>query len=185
MKDIVTKRIFVAVPLPSGSKEQLAGQVEQWKQAFPFQKWVDPEDYHITLFFLGNCTEGKIDQVVSALEKVVSTIRPFSLSFSHLGTFGNKNQPRIFWMGMEGDLSQLQMLQQRVVQTLEPIGFRAEDRPYRPHITLARKCKDSAFSLPAFPANLKQTWIVDRIVLYETKLGMTPMYHVLKTYPLG
>ncbi|SEM89668.1 2'-5' RNA ligase [Lihuaxuella thermophila] len=157
------------------------------KKEWPFGKWVFEEDYHITLQFLGDCSHGQLESIVSALEAVAGKERPFTLTIRGIGTFGRLEQPRILWAGVAGDLERLRHLQQQVTTNLAPIGFPPEDRPYRPHITLARKYQKNDFiTRQAGQMNPWETdesaWEAEEIVLYETRLGQQPMYHPISRF---
>lgn len=176
-----TSRLFIAVPIPDKQKQLLARWVKEKKTEWPFAKWVFPDDYHITLQFLGECTTKQIEQIVPALQQVAQRQSPFSLAVTGLGIFGSPTQPRILWAGVRGDLERLHQLQQHVTRVMAPLGFPPDDRPYRPHVTLARKAQ-----LNHFPSGQldqmqpwethKSSWVADQMVLYETQTGQKPMY---------
>ncbi|MFC4545456.1 RNA 2',3'-cyclic phosphodiesterase [Paenactinomyces guangxiensis] len=184
----LTPRLFVAVPLPAAQKKLLDSWGRERKREWPFGRWVFREDYHITLQFLGNCSEEQIKKMIPALHKLAAEQAVFSLAVQGLGTFGRPEQPRILWAGVGGELELLHQLQQQVVQSLAPIGFLPDDRPYRPHITLARKYQKNHFPLQSLQQlqlwkTGDTTWKVKEIVLYETRLGRQPMYHALERFP--
>ncbi|RAL22503.1 RNA 2',3'-cyclic phosphodiesterase [Thermoflavimicrobium daqui] len=182
-----TKRLFIAIPIVKEQKEFLAKQVKVLQENLPFQKWVCPEDYHLTLYFLGETSLAKLNFIRDAIRQVAQETTPFFLSISNLGVFGKEQQPRVLWMGVKGNLMALTSLQKEVLQALEPFGFYGEDRPYRPHITLARKFRENNFVLSTLLFDKKEyrrflEWKVDQIVLYETQLGKKPMYHALEIF---
>ncbi|MBA4542761.1 MULTISPECIES: RNA 2',3'-cyclic phosphodiesterase [Thermoactinomyces] len=181
-------RLFIAVSLPAGLKRMLADWCEKQSETWAFGKWVNQEDYHITLKFLGNCTPRQIREITEELRGLAAVASPFSLTLAGLGTFGRPASPRILWAGVSGDLPALTSLEQKIGNRLAPLGFPREERPYRPHVTLARKCQMHDFPAPellqaAWPERLTQTWIVRELILYETKLGKQPMYHAMARFP--
>lgn len=181
-------RLFVAVPLPTELKSHLAQWVQGKRREWSFSKWVDTADYHITLHFLGSCTPEQVDAIIPALANVAQTQKSFSLQMKGVGTFGRSSEPRILWTGVTGEINTLTQLQKRITDALTPIGFPAEDRPYRAHITVARKYRDNHFPVQQLQTEKEWeggSWRVDHIVLYETKMGQTPMYHVQERFEFG
>lgn len=179
--------IFVAVPLPDEIKSVLSEWSQTLRQQWPFRKWVHPSDYHITLQFLGACPPGKVEMVKQHLSQALLPLPPFTLGLKGLNMFGQRRKPRILWADVTGDKHTLAHLQQHVASTLERIGFPREQRPYRPHITLAKHYRKDHFSFDQLSSyTVTETkdleWRVQEIVLYQTHLGRTPMYEPLQTY---
>lgn len=182
------RRIFVGIALSEEAKEQLSQKVLRIKRDVPFQRWVHKEDYHVTLHFLGDCTEQKVEAVITALENTPTLVSDFTLRIGRWGTFGRQNQPRILWANFVDVSSPLIQLHSHVTHLLTPIGFPPENRPYRPHITVARKYKLENFSEELLdPFEMNSPWIewnVSEFVLYESQLGREPMYQVIARFPL-
>jgi 2'-5' RNA ligase len=182
-------RLFVAVPLPEEVRAQITLRIGKLKKAASFRKWVHPEDLHVTLHFLGECSPRTGEQVKERLRELIPTVKPFRLKLGALGLFGNPRSPRILWGGVEGELDALKRLHREVVDQLSPLGFPAEKRPFRPHLTLARNCRQQDFSLKGLEALWmehaeKPEWEVRWIVLYCSRLGRTPMYEPVAVFPL-
>lgn len=182
--------LFVAVPLPDNIKSVLAAWSTAWRNRWPFSKWVHPADYHITLHFLGGCSQGDGAKIKQQLAQTMPSLAPFSIEIDHLGFFGQQDKPRILWAGVRGEVDALQRLRDGVVTELEPLGFPTEKRPYRPHITMAKKYKRNDFpadQLTAIPISQPKRslrWEVDHFVLYQTHLDRAPMYEVIERYSL-
>ncbi|MGA8941275.1 MAG: RNA 2',3'-cyclic phosphodiesterase [Thermoactinomyces sp.] len=179
-----TLRLFIALVLPDEVKQHLAESCTVLKKKWKFSRWVCPEDYHITLYFLGDVSETGKEQILSSLSGCSAISRPFPLSLSGLGTFGCEKQPRVLWAGVSGDLSALHALQKQVSQAVGLLGFPSEKRAYRPHITLARKCQQHNFFLPPEAHSLfrEVRWEADEFALYETRLGEQPMYRIIQKF---
>lgn len=177
-------RTFVALPLPASLREQLGDWIKVTKNELPFRKWIHPQDIHITLQFLGSTSQEQLKQIIKALKQLSEEQVPFELLIDGVGTFGKSDQPRIFWAGVDGQLDELRQLQKKVTTVLTPIGFPSEDRPYKPHITLARKYASADFNRKQLTGqtigNFK--WTADRIVLYESIMRQEPMYHEVSTF---
>ena len=175
------KRYFIAVPLPDEAKRALFQFCDRRKMSFPFRRWVYEEDYHITLKYLGACAPTTLEQVKERLKVAVSGRDSFPISVAGWGYFGRSESPRILWAGVGGDLTALHSLQGKVESLMSEIGFEKENRPYRPHVTLAKHFEEGQFSGTTMDAHWKQefrnmSWGVSSIVLYRTDLHRIPMY---------
>lgn len=182
------KRIFLAIPLSEESKLQLSQKVKSMQHDLPFQNWVHEEDYHVTLHFLGECTEQQVDEVITLLQNTPTPVSDFTLRIGNWGTFGRENQPRILWTGFVDLSPSLIQHQRHIIHLLSPIGFPPDNRPYRPHITVARKYQLENFSEglldPFRMGSPFIEWNVSEYALYESNLGKKPMYEVITRFPL-
>jgi len=176
---------FYAVKIPMDTKEHLNLWIEKHLDRSLFERWVHPSDFHITLAFLGHSHEGDLLGLTEKIKRSLINIRPFPLTINQLGTFGKREQPRIFWAGVTAS-EPLYQLQKIVFKKCLDFGFQLDKKPFRPHITLARKYKGvSSFSHDlvndiTFSEEKWATFIVDEIVLYKTNLQQTPKYEVIE-----
>jgi 2'-5' RNA ligase len=132
-------RSFVAIELPEEAKKGLARLRKQLERdEHKFVKWVDPRGIHLTLKFLGNIPSKRVTEITEAMGKAVEGISPFRLEISGLGAFPSLKQARVLWVGIGGELDQLSTLQQNIDSVLAALGFAREERPFVPHLTLAR-----------------------------------------------
>jgi 2'-5' RNA ligase len=132
-------RSFVAIELPEEAKKGLARLRKQLERdEHKFVKWVDPGGIHLTLKFLGNIPSKRVTEITEAMAKAVQGISPFRLEISGLGAFPSLKQARVLWVGIGGELDQLSTLQQNIDSVLAALGFAREERPFVPHLTLAR-----------------------------------------------
>ena len=132
-------RSFIAIELPEEVKRGLAKLRRELERAeHTFVKWVNPEGIHLTLKFLGNIPSKQVAELTKAVEEATRGISPFNLEISGLGAFPNLKQPRVLWVGIGGEIGKLSSLQQNIDSALAPLGFTKEDRPFVPHLTLAR-----------------------------------------------
>lgn len=129
-------RLFVAIEIPSGVRLAIAAFVQGFRPIATQTKWVRPENMHITLKFLGETDSSMLNAVQSALASIRSDT-PITLDFRGLGFFPNEKRPRVFWIGMEPSPN-LKTLAADIDQSLHKFGFPLEDRPFTPHLTLAR-----------------------------------------------
>jgi 2'-5' RNA ligase len=185
-------RLFIGIPLGAEQRSAIQRQKETLQHKFSFQKWVHPDDLHITLKFLGETDNSTTEKIIDLLKELAAAQSPFTLGLNELGIFGKPSAPSILWMGIQGELSVLSALQAQIEFKVEPLGFAREDRPYSPHITLARRYQGhDPFSkelLTAAAVDLKQfhdSWAVGGIILYRSRLNRQPMYEAIETFPLG
>jgi len=132
-------RSFIAIELPEEAKQGLARlRSELERTEHSFVKWVDPGGIHLTLKFLGNIPFKQVGEITKAVTEAAQGISPFHLEISGLGAFPNLKQPRVLWVGIGGEIDKLSRLQQNIDSVLAPLGFAKEERPFTPHLTLAR-----------------------------------------------
>ena len=123
-------RCFVAVDLPEEMRDEIRSLQSQI--ATKGLRLVQPELVHITIKFLGDVPEEKVERVTDALQKV--KIAPFPAHVAGMGTFPGRDV-RVVWLGLEGNFEELF---QSVESTLNTIGFEREARGFSPHVTLGR-----------------------------------------------
>ncbi len=175
---------FIAVPLPQELKEELHVYMKDLKDKYPFSRWVHPDDLHLTLAFLGNMDAAQKEKLISLMLDTASHHHPFSLTLSELGTFGNPQSPRIFWLGIEKSPF-LNSLRKDVYAACGQVGFQLDSRPFHPHITLARKWKGpGSINQDTLYSEKKGSFEVHEIILYETHLNRLPKYEEKEIFPL-
>lgn len=174
---------FFAVPLANHVKDYVDAVCNESKSMFPFKRWVHREDFHVTLAFLGNVSPEMLQIAQEKLAQVTCTTVPFSLATDRIGIFGKHDSPRILWQGVMHS-PQLHTLQKKVNAAMKAAGFCLDERPFRPHITMARKwIGDWPFSLARLEDHLQpimreETFVVEEVVLYETHPQQIPKYEV-------
>jgi 2'-5' RNA ligase len=132
-------RCFIAIELPEEAKRGLAmlkGELE--RDEHKFVKWVEPGGIHLTLKFLGNIPAKRVTEITEAIGKATQGISRFHLEISGLGAFPSLRQARVVWVGIGGEVDKLSGLAQNIDSALAAIGFAREERPFVPHLTLAR-----------------------------------------------
>ena len=139
-------RSFIAIELPGEIRSDLAQLGDRLMDAkHPFVKWVDFENIHLTLKFLGNVAVNQITEITEAMREAIRGFSPFRLEISGLGAFPRMEQPRVIWVGISGETDKLSELQRRVDSRLVRLGFAGENQSFVPHLTLAR-VRDGASS---------------------------------------
>jgi 2'-5' RNA ligase len=180
---------FYAVKIPSDTKNLIHTKLLPLEKDFPFQKWVHPEDYHITLAFLGNAETGMLEKSIQLVSDALKSDNDFPLNIVGLDTFGRKDSPRIFWVRLVEQI-RLYELRKKVFHACELAGFSLEKRPFHPHITVGRKWKGDT---PFVAESLQQknpfvrdtiSFFANEIVLYQTHLEREPKYEVVQSFKL-
>jgi 2'-5' RNA ligase len=130
-----TKRLFVSIELP----ESVAKFLAELDPHLRGVRWLEPQQMHLTLSFLGNVST----EIQEALAKQLAAIswKPFFLPLVGLGTFPTKGWPKIIWIGVGTGHPHLFQLHKRVQEAALTAELEPELRPFHPHITLAR-CRD-------------------------------------------
>jgi len=129
-------RLFVAIEIPEEIRRTLAVFLQELRPIAPQVKWVRAENLHVTLKFLGHTDDAKLPE----LERTLGTIRstaPVTLNFRGLGFFPNEKRPRVFWAGIDAS-GNLKTIAGDIDHAAHPLGFPLEERPFSPHLTLAR-----------------------------------------------
>ena len=131
-------RLFIAARLPACAQAEAGAVLARLRAAgLPGWRWVGPAGLHLTLRFLGETRPDRVCAAAEAMRRAAAASAPLSLALAEAGTFGGK-QPRVLWLGLEGELDALQLLTGRLNEELSGAGWEALERPLRPHITLAR-----------------------------------------------
>ena len=134
-----TLRTFIALPLPAEWIALLEEVIDHLDSAASGGvRWVRPSSIHLTLKFLGATDPALAPRILDGLLESVGGASAPALSLSGLGTFPNRNNPRVIWAGVSGDMETLADLQQRVETLAVGLGWDAERRPFRPHLTIGR-----------------------------------------------
>ncbi len=131
-------RAFIAVEIDLPNKQKISGLISELKKTKADVKWITENQIHITLKFLGNIDEERVQKISDALDHISKNSKTFDVRFSELGAFPNMKRPRVIWIGVEkgGDL--LKLLNKKIEIELEKLGFVKEKREYKAHLTLGR-----------------------------------------------
>ena len=137
-------RVFIAVELPDKAKAEIAALISAISSLrVSAARTVRPKGVHLTLKFLGDIDAARIPHIRSAIDASVAGASPFRLSLGDAGVFPNPRAPRVLWVGVEGDISPLNRLRNRVEDSMVGLDFRPDRRRFNPHITIGRM-RDSA-----------------------------------------
>ena len=116
-------RAFIAIELPDEMKSGLKAVEQRFTgPETRCAKWVNPFSIHLTLKFLGNVKVSLLDQVKRTVEADTASCGSFTLKTAGLGCFPNIHKPRVFWLGLEGDIEKLQYLQRKIETSMKGLG---------------------------------------------------------------
>jgi len=137
-------RSFIAIELPGVLVKQLKDfQAGLRSSGVHPAKWVDPGSMHLTLKFLGNVDVKNLAEVKDETGNAVRSSRRFHLLTGQTGFFPDPGRPRVFWLGLEGDIEALVALHKAIDAALSKLGYASENRPFTAHLTLARLREES------------------------------------------
>jgi len=190
-------RLFVALDIDQEIRDRVTHFRDQMHALAPGVRWVGPETFHVTLQFLGDTQ--KVEEIKTTLLGVKSV--PVALALRGAGFFPTPQRARVFWVGIEAD-DELQRLADSVGVALAPLGFKRDEGPYHPHLTLARAGSGRPHSRPGDKSapGLQQvraklegqpppefgTMTAHEFFLYQSALSPTgSRYTKLARYPLG
>ncbi len=128
-------RIFIALDIPGEIRARISEFMERARAHAPEAHWARPEGVHVTLKFVGEVSDAKVEEIKSALATIQA--EPFHVSFAGAGFFPTPRSPRVFWIGVEGG-GALAGLAAAIDSATHELGIAREDRAYSPHLTLAR-----------------------------------------------
>lgn len=137
-------RTFIAVDLGKAIRDRLVTLQEALARAGGTDvKWVEPENLHATLLFLGEVIDRDVPAVCRAVAEVCQELSAFPLSIETAGCFPNPRRPRVLWVGVGQGQQELCTLHDALEPPLLDLGcYRREERKYAPHITLGRVKSD-------------------------------------------
>jgi 2'-5' RNA ligase len=138
------KRLFVSLDFP----ESVVALLVRLNPGLPGVRWLEPEQIHLTLAFLGNVDPAKDEHLCDHLSAI--QFGPFFLPLQRLGTFPGKGDPKILWIGVGRGHPHLFQLHKKVTDAALGAGLEPDLRPWHPHITLARCQNVSASTLRPF-----------------------------------
>ncbi len=189
-------RLFIALHLPSEVIAALDTAQHHLRVTVPpgVVSWVAPRSIHLTLKFLGDVPLNQRESIAEALTTVARAHAPFDLSTGGLGCFPHQRNPRVVWIGVQGQLKALQLLRDAVEGVIAPLGYPTEDRPFSPHLTLGRVRRDASRSavqtlgavMASATAPPPVTWTVTEVGLFRSELKPTgAVYTLLHRAPLS
>ncbi|MEO6588563.1 MAG: RNA 2',3'-cyclic phosphodiesterase [Pyrinomonadaceae bacterium] len=183
------KRIFIAVDISEPVRRKIADYILELKKEFSQLKagWLSCEKLHLTLKFLGETEETQLEQLITICEKIADRMLNFRLQISNTGVFHSGRNAGVLWLGVEGDIEELQKINSILEDGCEKIGFEKEKRIYQPHLTIARiRQSQNSRRIVEFHLGNKFEPVeceVFELAIYESKLQPTgSIYQKIKSF---
>ncbi|HET8946460.1 MAG TPA: RNA 2',3'-cyclic phosphodiesterase [Candidatus Polarisedimenticolia bacterium] len=183
-------RLFVAAEIPEDVRERLAACQKRLRDLPLPLRWTRPEGIHLTFFFLGETPEARVAAIAAVLEPVAAATARVRLEAHGVHTFPGHGRPRVIVFGLRGDLEAAARLKSGLDGALRTLGFTPDDRPFHPHLTLARAKEGHAGDWKTPLARESEAeggrFEVRRLVLFESRLGPGgSQYRAMREFPLA
>lgn len=187
-------RLFIAVPVSPEVKKDVGSMIEVLRRGGADFKWVNPENVHLSVAFLGETAPENVPALEEALSRAAKGRKPFALSFQGLDAFNSLDYPRVLWVPVREGLEALEDLARALRGDLEKAGFLPEDerrRDFRAHLTLGRM--RSPRNISGLQEIIKKGPLAgafrcraDRLALFESRLTAAgPVYAALRERPFS
>ena len=186
----MAKRLFLGIKIQV--EEKLLGVLNEIKISLKddYIKWVEMNNLHLTLLFLGDTNEEFMPGIVESLKEIENKISDFKVLLKNIGVFKNIYHPRVIWIGIE-PVENIQKLKTEIDNVISSIGFniKAEER-FHPHLTIGRtKSIKDASKLKSIIDSYKGVQLqeadITNFQLFESKLTPTgPVYSIIREYSL-
>ncbi len=179
------KRLFIGIPIESPKSVQ---QVEVWKNEAQLNRnvlnWTIPENWHITLFFLGSTDESAVSLLQQLIDDSFITIPAYQTNLCGVGVFPNTHNPKVLWIGLQ-NIQPLMFAFSKLGELLQKTGFSFDQKPLKPHLTIARvKRADNPLAFQTLLSKYQETVFdqvnVNKVVLFESiSTSAGPIYKPL------
>ena len=188
-------RLFVAIVLPEAVRTAVLRVQRELQSLTPRDaiRWSQPEQFHLTLRFLGNVPVAAVGDLERAVAAVCQPAAPLSLSAQAVGFFPNPRSPRVLWVGISDREQQLMNLQRRIETAVRPLSPEPGAKNFTGHITLARlksprpaDVRDLVGRAESLGAQSFGEWTAREIEIIRSELSPNgARYTSLASCPLG
>lgn len=184
-------RAFLAIELDESARRDLAAVCETARRAVPSwerEKWVPEQNLHVTLRFLDEIDASMAQRLAEELRNALSTYEPFALPCAvAVEPVPGARRARMLWARYDDPDGRCASLARAVADTLAPFGIPPDERPFVPHVTLARARRPRPFPSPAAADHAVCAPVsVREVTLFESVLGRSaPVYTRWDRIPLG
>lgn len=179
------KRLFIGIPIRS---ESAAKHAEKWRNDRLLNErrfsWTKPENWHITLYFLGDTDSARVPLLNRIVDGAFGGIEAFQTEMTGTGVFPNLRNPKVFWLGLKS-LDPVMVAYEQLGKILQESGFSFDPKPLKPHLTLARiKSLENRVVFNSLLDKFGQQSFgevdIDRVVVFESVLtSVGPIYNPL------
>ncbi len=181
-------RVFIALRLPKQLQESLSDLQNRMQIPSRAVKWVEKDNIHLTLRFLGEIEQDQLQPIKNILDNIARKYTGFNITMDNLGVFPGIKEPRILWVGIANGHNEIKSIVEDLNANLAELGFNSENNPFLPHITIARLRQEKINSSLTQELELlqkqltlnKAEFYIDRIVLLQSTLTRQgPIYEDL------
>jgi len=187
-----TARTFVAVEMDNAVRTAASRLIRALAASQADVKWIEPQNLHLTLKFLGEVPLEEVHAVCKSVERAVGGMEPFRLELLGVGAFPNIRRPRTLWLGAGEGQVEMAALQQSIEHGLKKLGYRPESRKFKTHLTLGRvrragpglaRLSELLAEHASFPAGASP---VEEVTVFASELTPEgPVYSPLSHASLG
>ncbi len=185
-------RTFVAINPGTPIRDRLVSLQENLARTGADVKWVEHDNLHLTLLFLGEVDQRNLTAVCRAVAAATATQPAFPMTVEEAGAFPNARRPRTLWVGVGSGSQEVCALHDAVESALLDLGcYRREERGFTPHLTLGRVKADHAADELAAALAKHGDWCAGEAAVREVLVmgseltGQGPVYTVLSRAKLG
>lgn len=131
-------RVFIAIELPDAVRAQVARLQEKLKESEADVKWVESQNIHLTLKFIGEVEPDKLEATYAGVTEAIGEQAKFPMSLAGIGAFPSMRRVQVIWIGVFAGATESTELSEKVEACLAKRGFEAEKKKFMPHITIGR-----------------------------------------------
>jgi 2'-5' RNA ligase len=187
-------RTFIAIDFSPQIRQKIGEIIDYFKTQTPDYalKWVEPQNLHMTIKFLGEVSEGHLQTIKELLSDTIKGRSAFEIEVTGMGMYPSAHKPRVIWLGVEGS-EPLKDIHKSLDQALQKTSIPPDKRGLSPHLTIARVrsnvetliVQDIGKTLSQFKIGSLGKCTIDKIVLYKSTLTPGgPIYDPLLSIPL-
>jgi RNA 2',3'-cyclic 3'-phosphodiesterase len=188
-------RLFVAVPVPEAVREEMILVQRELQSQMPSDavRWTKPEQFHLTLRFLGDVSSDRLTALRESLHVVCSGARALRLEARGIGFFPNARSPRVVWVGINDDENRLAGLQKKIESAVQSFVTGPGGEHFAGHATLGRFKRFNNFEIKALTTTVETMknrtwgkWTATEVEVVRSELSrIGTAYRVLATLFLG
>jgi 2'-5' RNA ligase len=185
-------RTFLAIDVGEAIRDNLVALQDTLTVESPDVKWVEPDNLHVTLLFLGEVDTRELHDICRATQNAIAETPAFAMSIEGAGCFPNPRRPRILWVGVGKGSEEVSAIHDAIEIPLLDLGcYRREARAYTPHVTLGRNRSERPDELLARALTKHQGWKAGEVMVREVRVMSSeltpdgPIYTVLSRAKLA
>lgn len=188
-------RSFISIAPDPGVAREVSRLQRRLEEVLPrgAVRWIPAEQLHLTLKFLGNIPGSAVEELSSSLRAIGEPYSPLRLRAEGLGCFPGARNPRVIWIGLQGDLTALEQLQEEIERASSRWAEKEEPRRFSPHLTIGRvrenawrEARQIGAVLETAAAPVLGAWSAREVCLMRSQLSPQGVMHTaLATLPLG